>query len=367
MNQSIKLQKVIENMKKEGVTTYLVSPSPNMNYLTGYGAGPDERLLILAISDTKEPFIVANSMYIPQLKDSGIKQQFPWKDAIQPVELLMEKLSTLGFDTSVVAIENNMAAKFLVPIMNELKDSKFVLGNSLILPLRMFKSEEERKALAYAAKMADESIGTLFDKGAYWIGKTEKEFAAELIFELNKRGMTTTGTPIVAVGKNAAIAHHHTGTTKIEWDTNLLVDFGASFKGYFADMTRNAYFGTPTEKYLEVYQIVHEANLLGEEKATCGTPIEEVDKATRDYITEKGYGEYFIHRTGHGIGLEVHENPYMVQGDTTPLAPGMSFSVEPGIYLEGEFGVRVEDIVLITEEGNKILNQYPKTLKIIEK
>jgi len=364
--RKVRIHKVLTAMEQAGLDLFILTPSPNLNYLTGFSSLPDERLMCLVLSPGHEPFILCNRLVAMQAEGRGVDDLVLWTDGENPYALLKDECRKRGIKTAKMAVENAMAGKFLLPIQAALTPDSVQLGGDLLLPLRLLKDEEERRCLIEAGKRADLGIEKVLSLGTELIGKTEKEIAAILAFELNKNGLSAGFSSIVAVGEHAAVPHHKVGDTNLEMGKCLLIDFGGTYDSYNADMTRTVHFGKPSDKFVEVYNIVKEANLLGEDRAKVGTPIEEVDKATRDFITKYGYGEQFIHRTGHGIGLEVHEDPYMVQGDKTLLAPGMAFSVEPGIYLPGEFGVRVEDIVLITEEGNKIMTSYPKDLIIFE-
>ncbi len=171
---------------------------------------------------------------------------------------------------------------------------------------------------------------------------------------------------ICASGPNSASPHYHTGDRVIAEGDAIVFDFGAELDGYLSDMTRTVVIGDPSDEYRKVYDIVLRANQAAFEAVRPGVPCEDIDKAARDLITEAGYGEYFIHRVGHGLGLDVHEDPYLVKGNTTPLAPGMVFSDEPGIYIPGKFGVRIEDTVVCTEDGAERLNGAPKDLTVMD-
>jgi Xaa-Pro aminopeptidase len=171
---------------------------------------------------------------------------------------------------------------------------------------------------------------------------------------------------ICASGPNSASPHYHTGERVIELGDAVIFDWGGELDGYLSDMTRTVVIGEPSAEYRTVYEIVLRANQAAFEAVRPGVPCEDVDRAARDLITQAGYGEYFIHRVGHGLGLDVHEDPYLVSGNTMPLAPGMVFSDEPGIYMAGKFGVRIEDTVVCTESGAERINSAPRDLVVMD-
>jgi Xaa-Pro dipeptidase len=208
-------------------------------------------------------------------------------------------------------------------------------------------------------------LSALIDKGSYWIGKTESEFFQELGAELNRLEVKSFGASIQA-GANAAIPHYSTGNTVIEPGKCLLVDFWGRYKGYFTDCTRTFFFGTPETDFEKIYAIVLEAHLAAEMQTKPGVTLGEVDMAARRIIEKHGYGEYFTHRLGHGLGIDVHEGASVNKGVNVPVEPGMVFSIEPGIYLPGRYGVRIENLVAIGEKGPEVLHAYPRELKMIQ-
>ena len=234
----------------------------------------------------------------------------------------------------------------------------------MIDPLRIYKDQGEQEIMEQACRKADQALKRTIGLGKQWIGKTEEEFLAKLVYEMTCLGIQN-GAACVCVGENAAEPHHCPGENRIEKGKSLLVDFGGAYKNYNTDMTRNFYFGVPDLEYMQVYQIVEKALELGKKAAEIGNRLEDVDDAVRKYITEKGYGEFFTHRTGHGIGLDCHEGPSVQAGEKTKIAVGMTFSIEPGIYIPGKFGIRIEDQIMITEKGARALHRYPLDLSVI--
>ena len=358
--------KINEILKQEGIDCFLVTPSSDMKYLCGYSIKGDERLLALVLAPDHEPFIIANILYELQVTETPVTEFTYWFDGEDPFSLLKTELEKRGIRPKTIAVDAAMPALFTLQLNALYPDARFVNGSPLVQPLRVYKDRQEMDRMIESTAKADIALKRCMDKGTYWVGKTESDFLAELAYEMTCLGLTAPGA-CVAVGANAAVPHHNTGDTVIEMGKCLLIDFGGSYKNYCTDMTRTYHFGEPSDKFKEVYHVVLEANLSGEEAAKVGNQLQDVDIAARKVIEKAGYGDYFIHRTGHGIGIDCHEGPSAGAGETTLIRPGMAFSCEPGIYLPGEFGVRIEDQVLIEEDGTtRVLHQLPKELTIIK-
>jgi Xaa-Pro aminopeptidase len=229
--------------------------------------------------------------------------------------------------------------------------------------LRMQKEHSELDALQTAARYTDQALEALLSEPV--AGWTELKIRGFLHNELLRRGCESVGTGIVGGGPNSASPHHRTGEQKVQAGDALVVDFGGSFRGYRSDMTRTFHVGKPDGEFVEVYEVVREAQARAIAAIYPGVTAETIDQAARKFIRERGYGPQFLHRTGHGIGLDGHEHPYLVEGNKTVLKPGMTFSVEPGIYLAGRFGVRIEDVVRVTENGAERLNRFSHDLIVI--
>jgi Xaa-Pro dipeptidase len=189
------------------------------------------------------------------------------------------------------------------------------------------------------------------------IGRTEAEVSADISTRLLAEGHDVVNFAIVAAGENAASPHHHPGARVIRENELVLCDFGGTMAGYCSDITRCVYLGTPSAEVADAYAVLHASHAAGVAAGVVGAACQDVDRAARQVIVDAGYGEYFIHRTGHGIGMEAHEDPYMVEGNTLPIAAGHAFSVEPGIYVAGKWGMRLEDIVVATDEGPLSMNR----------
>ena len=357
-----RLSQVQEKINDRDLEALLIPPSTNLRYLTGYTALPDERLLLLVIPAEGEPFFVAPELYQAHIEKTPIKEVVYWKDEDQPIQLFSDEMEKRELSTGQVAVESELPALFLLPIQQTLPNLELKLEGEIFSELRMIKDRKETELIGKAGALTDQVLSKVIN-GTNWVGKTERELATALEFELKNFGMGGLSfEPIIATGPNGASPHHKTGDTVIKENQAVIVDFGGIYQGYCSDMSRTFYFGDPDDKFKEVYQIVKEAQQLAVDNVKPGMTAEEVDKLARDYIEEKGYGEYFIHRTGHGLGMDCHETPYIVKGNDIELEPGMVFSIEPGIYIPGEFGVRIEDIVVVTENGCQAFNNYPKRL-----
>jgi Xaa-Pro dipeptidase len=358
-----------EEMKRRGVDLFLVSPSSNLRYLTGYRVRGDERLLLLALPAEAPPALIANLLYQAQTAEIPAADFFFWADGEDPFTRLKEEVEKRGLPRRRIALEPQMPAAFSIPLARTFPDSEFILGAALTAKLRQRKSPEELALIRRACAEADRALAVLIDQallggGSPWVGRPEREFAEALFAEM-RRGGVEDCEAIVAVGANAAVPHHVTGDTLIERGRGLLIDFGGTIGGYYTDSTRTFHFGPPSAEFEKVYAVVLEAHLAAEARARVGNTLGDVDAAARGVIEKHGYGEYFTHRTGHGLGIDEHEGASASPGETTPIEPGMVFSIEPGIYLPGRLGVRIENLVAIGEDGPEILHHYPRELRII--
>jgi Xaa-Pro dipeptidase len=358
-------------MRKGGIDLFLVSPSSNLFYLTGYGVNGDERLLLLVLpaegkpgSPQAEPFILANVLYKDQVEGLPVKDFVFWKDGEDPFSLLKQEIQKRNLPAGKIALEPQLPAFFSLPIAERFPRTDFTLGAPLTDPLRLYKDPGELELIRQAARLSDQALSAVIEKGGYWLGKTEAEFCEELTAVLRRTGVAAYGA-IVAVGANGAVPHHVTGGTVIERGKGLLIDFGGRLKGYYTDCTRTFHFGPPSAEFEKVYNIVLEAHLAAEAAARPGNLLGDVDDAARQVIEKAGYGPYFTHRTGHGLGIDGHEGVSAAKGETTPIAPGMVFSIEPGIYLPGRLGVRIENLAAIGRDGPEVLHAFPRELKII--
>jgi Xaa-Pro dipeptidase len=386
-----RVDRVRKEMKKQGIDLFLAGPSSNLFYLCGCALGGDERLLLLVLpaaagspgtgpgdprvgsgspraesgSPQAESFMLANLLYKDQVAGLPVGELVFWKDGEDPFALLRREIERRRWPVKRIALEARTPALFSLPLAEEFPHSGFTLGSPLTDPLRLCKDKEELDLIRRASRIADQALAALIDRGRYWLGRTEAQFRDALVAELAAGGVKA-WEPIVAAGANGAVPHHVTGQTPIEAGKGFLVDFGGCLEGYNTDCTRTFHFGRPGAEFEKVYHTVLEAHLAAEAAARPGNVLGDVDLAARSVIEKAGYGPYFTHRTGHGLGIDTHEGASAARGETTPIVPGMVFSIEPGIYLSGRLGVRIENLVAIGPEGPEVLHHFPRELTIIE-
>ncbi|SEV82202.1 M24 family metallopeptidase [Natrinema salifodinae] len=370
-----------------GADLVVCFPSPNLTYLTGFEESPSERHLLLFVPETGEPALVAPAMYEAQLSElpiTGLRRRY-WTDAEDPLALVAEVIDDypLGTDadadgdgSATVLVDDRMWATFTHDLREVLSaavdvDLEFGLASAVLEPLRIRKDEVELETLRRAADVADRVALEIRERGDDLIGTTEAELASEIDRLLAAAGGEEPAfETIVAAGPNGARPHHHSGSREIRAGDPIVLDFGAFVSAdvgaaagtarYPGDQTRTIVVGEPPAGYERVHEIVREAQQAAVDAVEPGATAGEIDRAARSVIEDAGYGDAFVHRTGHGVGLEVHEPPYIADGNDRKLEPGMVFSVEPGMYLEGEFGVRIEDLVVVTEDEAERLNDTPR-------
>lgn len=345
-------------MKEKNLTQLLVTDTASIFYLTGRWIEAGERLLVLLIRQSGKPVLFINELF-PEKESEDL--DFVWiKDTADSIALLAEKLEK----EEVLGIDKNWPSGFLIRLMETTGSAKVVNSSLLLDLIRSRKDEEEIQFMREASRLNDDAMTMLID--ALHEDMTEKEMEdrlREIYDSLGAEGFSFT--PIIAYGKNGANPHHENSHRLLKEGDSVILDIGCRKDNYASDMTRTVFYMEVDEKAKEVYETVLKANRKAIEKVKPGVKFSEIDEAARAVIEEKGYGKYFTHRTGHSIGIEVHEYGDVSSANEDLLMPGMIFSVEPGIYLEGELGVRIEDLVLVTEEGHEVLNSYPKDLQII--
>ena len=350
-------------LQDAGAGGLVLFPSQNMYYLSGFTDEPMERQLFLFVPTEGEPVFVLPEMYDDHARDdSWVTDVRTWADGEDPLELVDAAFSDLDFGGRVL-VDDQMWALFSQDLRTVLPDAEWGLASEVLDDLRMRKDEHELDALTRAGEIADRVVDDVRSLGEEAIGMTETDLAAEIESRLTGYGgQGVSFDVIVGSGPNGAKPHHRHGDRTIARGDPVVLDFGTVVEHYPSDTTRTVVFaGDPLEQFEAVYEVVLEAHHAGVDAVEPGIKAQEVDRAARAVIEDAGYGEQFLHRTGHGLGLNVHESPYIVEGNDQPLEPGMVFSVEPGIYLEGEFGVRIEDIVVVTGDGVRRLNDSPRT------
>ena len=335
-------------------------PSRNLQYLTGHYEEPGERHTLLFVPSEGEPIFLVPELAGEQLRAAtSIADVRTWADDEDPVEHLRTITTELELAEGHLLVDDTMHARFTLDLQRVLPGATFALASTVLESMRVRKDDAELDALRRAASAADAVVDDLREWGEDVIGMTEADLARHIEDRLAAHGGSGVSfETIVGSGPNGAMPHHTHGDREIGPGEPVVLDFGTRVDGYPSDQTRTLVFdGKPAERVREVHRVVREAQQAGVDAVEPGTTAGAVDRAARAVIERAGYGEQFIHRTGHGVGVEVHEAPYIVEGSDRELAPGMVFSVEPGVYLDGEFGVRVEDLVVVTDDGCERLNR----------
>lgn len=352
-------------MAAADVDVMLLSVGSDLPYLTGYTAMPLERLTMLVVPRDGDATLVIPRLEAPRVAEQpGVFDLLPWDETADPVALVAGLVPRPG----TAAVGDTMWARFLVDLLGHWGSdgTRYVRSTTVMNELRMAKDAAEIAALAAAGAAVDRIAAELQAGRIPLVGRTEAEVSADLGARILAEGHDVVNFAIVAAGENAASPHHHPGDRIIRAGEIVLCDFGGTMAGYCSDITRCVFLGEPPADVAEAYAVLHEAQAAGVAAGVVGVPCQEVDRAARRVIAEAGYGEYFIHRTGHGIGMEAHEDPYMVEGNDLPLAAGHAFSVEPGIYVPGRWGMRLEDIVVATADGPRPMNTVDHALAVID-
>ena len=350
-------------MRDQEIDFLAVAPSSDLVYFLDVPAHASERLALLLIPQTGRPDMIVPTLETSRFADNaGLINIRTWEETDNPIDLVTE--FTSGIAAPKISVSDQIWGVFLVRLANAIPSAELQEGGDLIKHLRMTKDEAELENLRLASSAADRAWNE-FIETAQIAGKSEREAATILSGLRRKHGLDVPTIGICASGPNSAAPHHITGDRIIQKGDTVIFDFGGSYNHYRADVTRTVHIGEPDDEYRRVYQIVLDANQAAYEVIRPGIPCQEVDRVARKVITDAGYGEYFIHRVGHGIGIDGHEEPYLVEGNTLSLEAGMVFSDEPGIYIPGEFGVRIEDSVVVTEDGGEKINHCRRELTIM--
>jgi len=355
-------------MSASGVDVLMLSVGSDLPYFCGYEAMPLERITMLVVPRDGEATLVIPELEVARVRPRDeVFRMRPWAETDDPIRLIAE----LAGPARSVAVGDHMWSGFLVDLIGELPDAGFVRASTITSPLRSVKDHEEIERLRQAAAAVDRIAGRLQRGEIPLVGRTEAEVSAELGRQIIDEGHGRVNFAIVAAGENSASPHHHAGDRIIGANEPVLCDFGGTFfgddgVGYCSDITRNVWTGDqPDRHYLETYAVLHEAQAAAVRAATVGNLAEHVDTAARQRLVDAGLGSEFVHRTGHGIGVDAHEDPYIVQGSLEPLKAGNAFSIEPGVYRTGEWGMRLEDIVVATDAGPDSLNTADHHLAVL--
>jgi Xaa-Pro aminopeptidase len=355
-------------MAELGVDAVLLSVGPDLPYLTGYEAMPLERLTMLVLPRDGDATLVVPRLEAPRVVERPeVFSIRTWEETLDPIGIV----AGLVGRAATVAIGDHTWARFVLDLQGALPAARFVAASTVLGPLRAVKDKGEVEALRRAAEAVDRVAADLQAGAVPLVGRTEAEVSADLGHRIVAEGHQHVNFAIVAAGGNAASPHHEAADRVIGAGDVVLCDFGGTMLdgdgvGYCSDITRCVHVGEPPGEVADAYTVLHEAQRAAAAAATVGTPCEAVDATARGIIADAGHGDRFIHRTGHGIGVEAHEDPYIVAGNAAPLAPGHAFSIEPGIYVPGRFGLRLEDIVVATEVGPDELNRADHGLAVVD-
>ncbi|GIE91266.1 aminopeptidase P family protein [Actinoplanes regularis] len=356
-----RMERGVTRATEAGLTGLLVTPGPDLTYFTGYQpTAITERITLLLLSADQEPHLIVPVLEQP---DAAAAAGAPavimttWADGADPYAAPARLLDPAGR----YAISDSAWSMHLLGLQQAVPGSSYTSMTQTLPMLRAVKDQDEVDRLAAAGAAADATYEDIL--GVRFEGRTEREVGGDLARLLIEHGHSQVDFTVVGSGPNGANPHHEMGDRVIRRGDLVVLDFGGLKDGYGSDTTRTVHVGPPAAEEREIFDVVRRAQQAAFEAVRPGVPCQEIDRVARRVIDEAGYGEYFIHRTGHGIGLTTHEPPYLVEGEEQPLVPGMCFSIEPGIYLPGRLGVRIEDIVTVTASAGRRLNNTSHDLR----
>lgn len=358
----LRLSRLRARMEEAGYDLAVLGPGEDFRYLAGWTPMADERLCLLLVGRDREA-VVAPQLNVEALRQFVSAPTFPYGDADHPGQALEDALRYLREAPRVTAVSDDLRADHLLLLQRHLSSSRWGLASQLISPLRACKDPAELEALRRAAAVADHGVSA--GLSACRLGATELEVAEAARAAVAALGAEAVPFVVVASGPHTALPHHQPSRRRIQPGEPVLVDLGARVDGYCSDLTRMAFLGEPPARYHAVHGVVERALQAALEAARPGVPAAEVDRAARTVIEAAGYGPYFVHRTGHGLGLSVHEAPSVHAANPQALQEGMVFTLEPGVYLPGEFGVRLEEAVVLRASGPEVLSRLPRQVAVL--
>lgn len=364
---STRIDALLKELHNNQLDSMLITSPANVYYLSNYYTDPHERVVAVYISSTHDPVLILPAMEAEDARAAGWDYSMidyhdhedPWKLFERFLNKDGKKPSSLGVEEESLTLSRFNSIKSILP-NTEIKNAQEILAT-----LRVIKSEEEYELLKKAAELADYGVQTGIN--ALREGISELEVIAKIEYELKKHGVQSMSfSTMTLFGKKTASPHGTPGNAKLKNGDMVLFDLGVIYKGYCSDITRTVAFQSVNDEQSKIYQAVLEAQLKAIEASKIGNPVGSIDKAARDHIEAAGYGKYFNHRIGHGLGLETHEYPSLHGNNTLPLQAGMSYTIEPGIYVPGVTGVRIEDMIIMTDSGAEVLTKFPKELQIVK-
>ena len=358
-----RLRRAQGEMARQGIDLLVVGASADLLYLIGYEGHESERMSVLVLPRDGLPHYVVPGLEAPLLQvraQSDLLQIVPWEETEDPAAKVAAVAGVAALGT--IAAGDELWSVFTLRLQRAMPRARWAEGGQLLRPLRMIKDEREIAFLAEAARRTDDSWEEFLTIPL--TGLTEWDARDRLMGLLAARGLQ----PVfcnVGSGPNGASPHQTASDRVIGPGDAVVCDWGGTLEGYNSDVTRTVHVGEPSPEFARAYDAVLAANQAAFEAVRPGVPCQDIDRAARSVLADAGYGDAFIHRTGHGLGLSLHEEPYLVEGNTLPLAEGMVFSDEPGIYFPGRFGIRVEDTVVCTADGGRRLNEATRTLRVM--
>ena len=358
----MRAQQALDLLKQNNIDVMILFPGANIGYFTGFSIGLSERLAAAVIPVEGDPIFIVNQLegelrgLHPWFTDVAI-----WNEHEDPVKLLAKTLKDKGLASATIGIPIEAPWGWVNQLQETLPNASFINIGPHLGYIRMVKTEEELEYIQQACAINDMAMEEAFSQ--LHTGMTEKELQALMVSGMQNRGAGRAFAGVL-FGERAALPHGGASDRKLKPGEFVLVDMGGTVNSYWSDCTRTVMFGEPTDRQREVYEIVLEANRAAFNASKPGVTCESIDVAARDVIDKAGYGDYFVHRLGHGVGLEIHEHPYMVRNNSQLLEPNMVFTDEPGIYIVGEIGVRVEDTVACTSDGAICLTNFDRELRV---
>ena len=356
-----RLRRAQAEMARQGVDLLVVGASADLLYLIGYEGHESERMSVLVLPTSGTPHYVVPGLESPLLHaQRELLEIVSWEETEDPAAKVAAVAGAAARGT--IAAGDELWSVFTLRLQRAMPQARWAEGGQLLRPLRMIKDDREIALLAEAARRTDETWEEFLTISI--TGLTEWEVRDRLLALLAARGLQ----PVfcnVGSGPNGASPHQTASDRVIGPGDAIVCDWGGTIEGYNSDVTRTAHVGDPSSEFVRAYETVLAANQAAFEAVRPGTPCQEIDRAARSVLTDAGYGDAFIHRTGHGLGLSLHEEPYLVEGNSLPLEEGMVFSDEPGVYFPGQFGIRIEDTVVCTADGGRRLNEATRALRVI--
>ncbi len=353
---SPRVERLAEELRNDGVDAFIAWSPVAMGYLHGFHEGGGERFMALSIRANGDVRLICPALSATQARRSGIEDVRPWRDGEAPLDHFLALAGDWNLSGARIAVEDELPAHMLLSMQATLPSAHFHPGSAILSRLMRVKDARELDLMRHAARIADAALPA--GLAALKPGATEADVEAVLTAEMRRLG----GKPafcIIAAGANGAEPHHLSDDTAIKTGDVVVMDFGCTIEGYYSDITRMAAVGHASDEAKAAYRLVHRAFMAGRKAIRPGIAAQETDRAARRVIAEAGFGDNFMHRLGHGIGCRGHEEPNQVEGNTYALEVGNCFSIEPGVYFPGDFGIRIENIVTVTPDGHESFNEEP--------